>query len=111
VLEARGLGKRAKTDAIDAAVLARTAEVAVGENPLWEPLEDEVADLGSVLERRRQLLVLRDAEMAVAGVGWVTAASEAHARITKARRRAPKPATPRPGMSSRGRGTCCRSSP
>jgi transposase len=60
---ARGLGKRAKTDAIDAAVLARMAEVAVSDNPLWEPLEDEVADLGSVLERRRQLLVLRDAEM------------------------------------------------
>jgi transposase len=39
------------------------AEVAVGDNPLWEPLDDEVADLGGVLERRRQLLVLRDAEM------------------------------------------------
>ena len=60
---ARGLGRRAKTDAIDAAVLARMAQVAVGDNPLWEPLEDEVADLGSVLERRRQLLVQRDAEM------------------------------------------------
>jgi transposase len=60
---ARGLGKRAKTDAIDAAVLARMAEVAVDDNPLWAPLDDRLADLGSVLERRRQLLTLRDAEM------------------------------------------------
>lgn len=59
---ARGLGRRAKTDAIGAAVLARMAQVAVGDNPPWGPLEDEAADLGSVLERRRQPLVLRDAE-------------------------------------------------
>jgi transposase len=59
---ARGLGRRAKTDGIDAAVLARRAQVAVGDNPPWGPLEDEVADLGSVLERRRPLRVLRDAE-------------------------------------------------
>ncbi len=51
---ARGLGRRARTDAIDAAVLARMAEVAVGDNPLWEPLEDEVADLGSTSSSRER---------------------------------------------------------
>lgn len=60
---ARGLGKRAKTDAIDAAVLARMAEVAVDDNPLWAPLDERLADLGGVLERRRHLLTFRDAEM------------------------------------------------
>lgn len=60
---ARGLGKRAKTDAIDAAVLARMAEVAVEDCPLWAPLDERLADLGGVLERRRQLLTFRDAEM------------------------------------------------
>jgi len=60
---ARGLGKRAKTDAIDAAILARMAELAVDDNPLWAPLDDHLADLGGLLERRRQLLTFRDAEV------------------------------------------------
>jgi transposase len=59
---ARGLGQRAKTDAIDAAVLAKMAELAVDDNPLWAPLDDEIADLGALLERRRHLVALRLAE-------------------------------------------------
>ena len=59
---ARGLGRRAKTDSIDAWVLARMAQVAVDELPLWKPLEETVADLKSVVERRQQLVVQRDAE-------------------------------------------------
>ncbi|MCB9743064.1 MAG: transposase [Alphaproteobacteria bacterium] len=34
---ARALGRRAKTDAIDALVLARMARLAVDEHPLWRP--------------------------------------------------------------------------
>jgi transposase len=59
---ARGLGKRAKTDAIDAMVLARMAEVAVDDSPLWAPLDEKVADLGAVVERRRHMITFRDAE-------------------------------------------------
>jgi transposase len=59
---ARSLGKRAKTDAIDAEVLARMAAVAVDDSPMWKPLDDQLADLGSLLERRRHLVTLRDAE-------------------------------------------------
>jgi len=59
---ARALGRRAKTDAIDALVLARMALVAVDTLPLWQPLEDHVADLKAVVERRHQVVVLRDAE-------------------------------------------------
>ena len=59
---ARGMGRRAKTDAIDARVLARMATVAVDDCPLWEPMEEVLADLKALIERRRQLLMQRDAE-------------------------------------------------
>jgi transposase len=59
---ARALGRYAKTDAIDADVLARMALLAVEHSPLWEPVADEVADLKALVDRRQQLLVLRDGE-------------------------------------------------
>ena len=59
---ARALGKYAKTDAIDAQVLARMALLAVDDVPLWAPVADHVADLKALVERRQQLLALRDAE-------------------------------------------------
>lgn len=59
---ARALGQNAKTDAIDAKVLARMALLAVDEAPLWEPVDDVVADLKALVERRQQLLTERDGE-------------------------------------------------
>jgi transposase len=56
------LGQYAKTDAIDAAVLARMALLAVDEAPLWGPVTDQVADLEALVDRRQQLLALRDGE-------------------------------------------------
>ena len=59
---ARAIGQRAKTDAIDAVVLAKMALLAVEETPVWAPVDDVVADLRALVERRQQLLVLRDGE-------------------------------------------------
>jgi transposase len=59
---ARALGKYAKTDAIDAHVLARMALLAVEDVPLWAPVTDQVADLKALVDRRQQRLALRDAE-------------------------------------------------
>lgn len=59
---ARALGQHAKTDAIDAHVLARMALLAVEDAPRWEPVADQVADVKALVERRQQLLVLRDGE-------------------------------------------------
>jgi transposase len=59
---ARALGQYAKTDAIDAHVLARMALLAVDDAPLWEPVAEHVADLKALVDRRQQLLVLRDGE-------------------------------------------------
>lgn len=59
---ARALGKYAKTDAIDAHVLARMALLAVDDVPLWAPVADAVADLKALVDRRQQLLAMRDAE-------------------------------------------------
>ena len=59
---ARALGQYAKTDAIDAHVLARMALLAVENAPLWAPTAEHVADLKALVDRRQQLLVLRDGE-------------------------------------------------
>lgn len=59
---ARALNRKAKTDAIDAQVLAHMAKLAVDETPLWEPVEEVIADLRALVERRQQLLALRDGE-------------------------------------------------
>jgi transposase len=59
---AKGIGRRAKTDLIDANVLAEMALKGVDDVQPWRPAEDHVADLKAVVERRHQLLVLRDAE-------------------------------------------------
>jgi transposase len=59
---ARALGQHAKTDAIDAHVLARMALLAVDAAPLWAPVADHVADLKALVARRQQLLALRDGE-------------------------------------------------
>jgi transposase len=59
---ARALGRRAKTDPIDAAVLAMMAALVVDDVPLWAPTEDALADLEALVERRQNLIVVRDAE-------------------------------------------------
>ena len=57
---ARSLGRRAKTDRLDAGLLARYAEAA---RPEARDLPDEAArDLRALLERRRQLVAMRVAE-------------------------------------------------
>lgn len=50
---ARGLGRRAKTDRIDALTLARYG--AERRPPRWAPLPSEVSELESLLERQREL--------------------------------------------------------
>lgn len=59
---ARAIGRYAKTDAIDALVLARMAVHAVDDVELWKPLDEEVAELRALVERRVQLLAMIDAE-------------------------------------------------
>ncbi|MCK6508194.1 transposase [Myxococcota bacterium] len=59
---ARAIGRKARTDAIDAQVLAHMAKLAVDETPRWEPVEELIADLRALVERRQQLLALRDGE-------------------------------------------------
>ena len=59
---ARAINRRAKTDAIDAQVLAHMAKLAVEETPLWEPVAEVVADLRALVERRQVLLAQRDGE-------------------------------------------------
>ena len=57
---AKGVGKLAKTDAIDASVLARFGEV-VQPIPLAKP-HGSLGELRQLVERRRQLVELRTAE-------------------------------------------------
>ena len=59
---ARAVGRQAKTDAIDAVVLAHMAAVAVDDRPLWQPRSEEVETLRHLVKRRCQLLVMVDAE-------------------------------------------------
>jgi transposase len=53
---ARGLRRRAKTDPIDAQVLAWMAAFAVDTDPVWEPLSPALADLRGLVHRRSQLV-------------------------------------------------------
>lgn len=59
---ARAVGRQAKTDAIDAQVLAHMAEVAVEDRPLWKPRGEDVEALRGLVKRRGQLLTMVDAE-------------------------------------------------
>jgi len=59
---ARAVGRQAKTDVIDAMVLAHMAEVAVDDRPLWTPREEDVEALRGLVKRRGQLLTMVDAE-------------------------------------------------
>lgn len=59
---AHALGRRAKTDPIDAAVLAAMAVLIVDEVPLWVPTNDALADLEALVERRHNLVMFREAE-------------------------------------------------
>jgi transposase len=59
---ARSLGRYAKTDAIDASVLAHMAEVAVEDDQPWRPREDDVERLRELVHRRDHLVTHIDAE-------------------------------------------------
>lgn len=56
---AHAMGKTAKTDPIDAALLARMAELVVAERRQPDPLQEELRDL---VQRREQLVQQRDDE-------------------------------------------------
>ena len=56
---AQAMGKTAKTDPIDAALLARMAELVVAERRQPDPLQEELRDL---VQRREQLVQQRDDE-------------------------------------------------
>lgn len=60
---ARALGRRAKTDAIDAHVLARMAGGFVDDLPLWEPEPAALAELHALVVRRQQVLHMRESEL------------------------------------------------
>lgn len=59
---AKAIGQLAKTDAIDAQVLARMALVAVENTVLWKPLDDELEALKGLVQRRLHLVHFLDAE-------------------------------------------------
>jgi len=60
---AKGLGRRAKTDAIDAGVLAWMARYAVESDALWQPRTEAKECLRGLVLRRRQLVDTIDAEV------------------------------------------------
>lgn len=59
---ARSLGRLAKTDAIDAAVLAHMAEVAVGDLRCWEPRSPTQEEVRTLVQRRDALVASIEAE-------------------------------------------------
>ena len=59
---AKAIGQFAKTDAIDARVLAQMALVAVDQTPLWEPLDSQLDLLRGLVHRRLHLVQHIDAE-------------------------------------------------
>jgi len=60
---AKGLGRKAKTDAIDAGVLAWMARHAVEDDALWVPRSEAKEGLRGLVVRRRQLVDAIDAEV------------------------------------------------
>lgn len=72
---ARGLGRRAKTDRLDALLIAQYA--AERKPPRWAPLAREVSELESLLERQRELEAMvaqeRRRQQALAGRPGVAA--------------------------------------
>lgn len=53
---AKGLGRKAKTDRIDAVFLARMAQIGVDDVPLWQPREPLRAELRGLVQRRDHVL-------------------------------------------------------
>lgn len=58
---AKGIGRRAKTDRLDAQVLAQMALRAVDDLTLWQPRTDHEEGLRHLVDTRRQLVSDRDA--------------------------------------------------
>ena len=58
----RSHGRRAKTDAIDAEGLALFGRERGAELPRWRPAVEDQAELVALVERRRDLVVIRAAE-------------------------------------------------
>ena len=59
---ARAINQYAKTDALDAVVLAHMAAIAVDDVPLWKPREPELQRLRGLVDRRAQLINMVGAE-------------------------------------------------
>lgn len=60
---ARSQRRRAKTDAIDARILAHMAQVGVDDDPLWQPLGAELEGLRELVTRRQAVLGIIDGEV------------------------------------------------
>ncbi len=59
---AKAIGQLAKTDAIDARVLAHMALFGVEATPLWQPQAESMLNLRGLVTRRQQLVLQRDNE-------------------------------------------------
>ena len=59
---AKSMGRYAKTDAIDAKVLAHMASILPDDTRVWMPQSDAVATIRELLRRRLTLIDMRDAE-------------------------------------------------
>ena len=59
---AKSVGQLAKTDPIDAEMLAWMAAVAVEKTPVWQPRTPALEELRALVQRREQLVSQRDAE-------------------------------------------------
>lgn len=59
---AKSLGKRAKTDTIDALLLAKMTLCALDDHPRWVPPSEDEAQLRALVDRRRQLKRILESE-------------------------------------------------
>lgn len=59
---AKGTGRKAKTDKIDAKMLADMAVIGVDDVALWRPLESDLAELHDLVHRRTSLVVALHSE-------------------------------------------------
>ena len=86
---ARAMGQVAKTDAIDARVLANMAVVLPEDTPVWLPVGADQAELRSLIDRRLQVLQHIDAEKKrrSPAAGMVLASIERTLQHLKAERR------------------------
>jgi transposase len=84
---ARSLGCRAKTDAIDAGMLAHMAEVAVDDVARWTPPTPLEAEMRALVHRRANLVRSVEAERKRRDAVEVRSAVQSHERVIRALQR------------------------